>query len=244
MRFDILTLFPDMFGGPFDESIIRRGQDKGLISITLHQIRDYSQDKHRTVDDAPYGGGAGMLMKPEPLAAAITAAKLYNPEAFVVLTTPQGRRLDQSMAQELAAKPGLVIVCGRYEGIDERILDQYIDLELSIGDYVLSGGELAAMVTVDCVTRLIPGVLGSDESAVLDSFSDGLLEYPQYTRPPEFNGARVPEVLLSGNHAEIARWRREQSLLRTACKRPDLLTVAALSHKDRSLLHKHGYGDV
>lgn len=244
MRFDILTLFPEMFRGPFDESIIRRGQDKGLISITLHQIRDYCQDKHRTVDDAPYGGGAGMLMKPEPLAAAITAVKSNNPAAFVVLTTPQGSPLEQLMAQELAAKPGLIIVCGRYEGIDERILQQYVDLELSIGDYVLSGGELAAMVTVDCVTRLIPGVLGSDDSAAVDSFSDGLLEYPQYTRPPEFDGIKVPEILLSGNHAAIAHWRREQSLLRTARKRPDLLTNAALSHKDRKVLQESGYGNV
>ncbi len=244
MRFDILTLFPEMFRGPFDESIIRRGQDKGLISITLHQIRDYSLDKHRTVDDTPYGGGAGMLMKPEPLAAAITAAKSHNPAAFVVLTTPQGRPLDQPLGQELAAKPGLIIVCGRYEGIDERILQQYIDLELSIGDYVLSGGELAAMVTVDCVTRLIPGVLGSDESAALDSFSDGLLEYPQYTRPSEFNGIKVPDILLSGNHAAITRWRREQSLLRTARKRPDLLAHAVLTNKDRDLLQEYGYVDV
>lgn len=244
MRFDILTLFPEMFRGPFDESIIRRGQDKGLISISLHQIRDYSLDKHRTVDDTPYGGGAGMLMKPEPLAAAITAAKSHNPAAFVVLTTPQGSPLDQPLGQELAAKPGLIIVCGRYEGIDERILQQYIDLELSIGDYVLSGGELAAMVTVDCVTRLIPGVLGSDESAALDSFSDGLLEYPQYTRPSEFNGIKVPDILLSGNHAAITRWRREQSLLRTARKRPDLLAHAVLTHKDRDLLHEYGYVDV
>lgn len=244
MRFDILTLFPEMFRGPFDESIIRRGQDKGLISITLHQIRDYSLDKHRTVDDTPYGGGAGMLMKPEPLAAAITAAKRHNPSAFVVLTTPQGRPLDQSLGQELASKPGLIIVCGRYEGVDERILQQYIDLEVSIGDYVLSGGELAAMVTVDCVTRLIPGVLGSDESAAFDSFCDGLLEYPQYTRPAEFNGIKVPDILLSGNHAAITRWRREQSLLRTARKRPDLLAHAVLTHKDRDLLHEYGYVDV
>jgi tRNA (guanine37-N1)-methyltransferase len=244
MRFDILTLFPEMFRGPFDESIIRRGQDKGLISITLHQIRDYSLDKHRTVDDTPYGGGAGMLMKPDPLAAAITAAKAHNPAAFVVLTTPQGRCLDQALSQELAAKPGLIIVCGRYEGVDERIVQQYVDLELSIGDYILSGGELAAMVTVDCVTRLIPGVLGSDESAAADTFSDGLLEYPQYTRPPEFDGIKVPDILLSGNHAAIARWRREQSLLRTARKRPDLLAHAVLTNKDRALLQEYGYVDV
>lgn len=236
MRFDILTLFPDMFGGPFGESIIRRGQDKGLIQIGLHQIRDYTVDRHRTVDDAPYGGGAGMLMKPEPLAAAIEAAKNVNTDATVLLTTPQGRPLTQQLAQELALKPGLIIVCGRYEGVDERIHQHYVDHEISIGDYVLSGGELAAMVLVDCVTRLVPGVLGSDESAATDSFSDGLLEYPQYTRPPEFNGLSVPAPLLSGNHAEIVRWRREQSLKRTAERRPDLLTHADLSGNDRLFL--------
>ncbi|MCE1225684.1 MAG: tRNA (guanosine(37)-N1)-methyltransferase TrmD [Geobacteraceae bacterium] len=236
MRFDILTLFPDMFGGPFGESIIRRGQDKGLIQIGLHQIRDYTVDRHRTVDDAPYGGGAGMLMKPEPLAAAIEAARMLNTGAPVLLTTPQGRPLTQKLAQELSLKPGLIIICGRYEGVDERIHQHYVDHEISIGDYVLSGGELAAMVLVDCVTRLVPGVLGSDESAATDSFSDGLLEYPQYTRPPEFNGLTVPAPLLSGNHAEITRWRREQSLKRTAERRPDLLTHAALSSSDKLFL--------
>ncbi len=244
MRFDILTLFPDMFGGPFGESIIRRGQDKGLIQIVLHQIRDYTVDRHRTVDDAPYGGGAGMLMKPEPLAAAIEAVKKLNTDAPVLLTTPRGNPLTQKLAQELSLSPGLIIICGRYEGIDERIHQHYVDHEISIGDYVLSGGELAAMVLVDTVTRLVPGVLGSDESAATDSFSDGLLEYPQYTRPPEFNGLAVPAPLLSGNHAEITRWRREQSLKRTAERRPDLLTHAVLTDKDRLFLKSLGVSDV
>lgn len=244
MKFDILTLFPDMFKGPFDESIIRRGQDKGLIQIGLHQIRDYTVDRHRTVDDAPYGGGAGMLMKPEPLAAAIEAVKEQNTDAFVLLTTPQGKPLTQQLAQELSFKPGVIIICGRYEGVDERIHQHYVDLEVSIGDFVLSGGELAAMVLVDTITRLVPGVLGSEESAATDSFSDGLLEYPQYTRPPEFNGWEVPAPLLSGNHAEIARWRREQSLERTAERRPDLLAQADLTDKDRLFLRSIGVSDV
>ena len=244
MKFDILTLFPDMFRGPFDESIIRRGQDKGLIEISLHQIRDYAKDRHHTVDDSPYGGGAGMLMKPEPLAASIEAARKGNPDAAVLLTTPQGRPLNQLLAQELAMKPGLIIVCGRYEGVDERIHQHYIDHEISIGDFVLSGGELAAMVLVDTVTRLIPGVLGSEESAATDSFGDGLLEYPQYTRPAEFKGLTVPDPLLSGNHAGIARWRREQSLKRTAENRPDLLAQAALSAQDRLFLRSLGVSDV
>lgn len=233
MRFDVLTLFPDMFQGPFDESIIRRGQDKGLVSIFLHQIRDFATDRHRTVDDAPYGGGAGMLMKPEPLATCIEHAQQINPGAAVVLTTPQGKRLNHQLAYEFSTLPGLIIICGRYEGVDDRIRKRYVDHELSLGDYVLSGGELAAMVIVDTVTRLIPGVLGSNESALTDSFGDGLLEYPQFTRPPLFQEMAVPDVLLSGNHAEIARWRREQALKRTFEQRPDLLTEAALSASDR-----------
>lgn len=236
MKFDILTLFPEMFRGPFDESIIRRGQDKGLIQIGLHQIRDFSTDKHQTVDDSPYGGGAGMVMKPEPLAACLEAARSQNPHATVVLTSPKGKPLTHQLAVDLATKPGLIIICGRYEGIDERVHELFVDLEVSIGDYVLSGGELAAMVVVDAVTRLVPGVLGSDESAATDSFSDGLLEYPQYTRPPEFNGLRVPEILLSGNHALIAQWRRQQALQRTAAQRPDLLQTAPLTERDRAYL--------
>ena len=244
MKFDILTLFPEMFRGPFDESIIKRGQDKGLIEIALHQIRDYTTDRHRTVDDTPYGGGAGMLMKPEPLSCCIEAARQQNPSALVVLTTPRGTPLRHEVAQELTVHPGLIIICGRYEGVDERIHRQYVDYELSIGDYVLSGGELAAMVLVDVLTRLIPGVLGSDESATTDSFSDGLLEYPQYTRPPLFNDLAVPDILLSGNHAEIARWRREQSLLATARKRPDLLKQVELTAKDLLFLNSIGVSDV
>lgn len=236
MKFDILTLFPEMFKGPFDESIIRRGQDKGLITIGLHQIRDYAYDKHRTVDDTPYGGGAGMLMKPEPLTACIEAARSANPQATVLLTSPQGRVFDQQMAAELAAGPGLIVICGRYEGVDERVIEQQVDQVVSIGDYVLSGGELAAMIIVDTVTRLVPGVLGSAESADDDSFSAGLLEYPQYTRPAEFRGAPVPEVLLSGNHARIAQWRRQQALQRTRERRPDLLQTAPLSDADRAYL--------
>ena len=244
MKFDILTLFPEMFRGPFDESIIKRGQDKGLVAISLHQIRDYTTDRHRTVDDTPYGGGAGMLMKPEPLAACIAAARQNNPEATVLLTTPKGRPLDQKLAAELSVKPGLIIICGRYEGVDERICQQYVDIELSIGDYVLSGGELAAMVVVDTVTRLVPGVLGSDESAVTDSFSDGLLEYPQYTRPPVFDGMPVPDVLLSGNHAEIAKWRREQALRTTMLRRPKLLEQLTLSKQDQLFLDSIGVSDA
>lgn len=244
MRFDILTLFPDMFRGPFDESIIRRGQDKGLVQIALHQIRDYAFDKHHTVDDAPYGGGAGMLMKPEPLAECISAAKELNPEATVLLTTPQGRPLNQALAQDLSSMPGLIIICGRYEGVDERIRERYVHHEISIGDFVLSGGELAAMLIVDSITRLIPGVLGSDESVVTDSFSDGLLEYPQYTRPSDFRGMPVPEILLSGNHAEISRWRRQQALKRTALKRPDLLNHVLLSDEDRLFLRSIEVTDV
>lgn len=244
MRFDILTLFPDMFRGPFDESISRRGQDKGLIQIGLHQIRDYALDKHHTVDDAPYGGGAGMLMKPEPLAACIESAKQLNPAAHVLLTTPQGKPLNHTLAQELSCMPGLIIICGRYEGVDERIRERYVHHEVSIGDFVLSGGELAAMVVVDTVTRLIPGVLGSEESAATDSFSDGLLEYPQYTRPVVFQDMVVPDILLSGNHAEIARWRRQQSLQQTAAKRPDLLKQVDLSDKDRLFLRSIEVSDV
>lgn len=236
MRFDILTLFPEMFKGPFDESIIQRAQDKQLIKIVLHQIRDFATDKHHTVDDAPYGGGAGMLMKPEPLTTAIEHAKQQNPAALVVATSPAGERLDQAVVAQLAATDGLIILCGRYEGFDERIQQLYVDRSVSIGDYVLSGGELAAMVLVDAVTRLIPGVLGSEDSAANDSFSDGLLEYPQYTRPRCFLGSEVPEELLSGDHAAIAKWRRQQSLKRTLLLRPDLLQKADLSKDDHRFL--------
>ena len=238
MKIDIVTLFPDMFLGPFQESIIKRAQDRGLLEIGLHQLRDFTTDRHRTVDDTPYGGGAGMLMKPEPIAAAITSVRRNNPDAKVVLLSPQGEPLSQQLAQEFSAMPGLILICGRYEGVDERVRTTLCDYTVSIGDYVLSGGELAAMVVVDTVTRLLPGALGSSHSAADDSFSDGLLEYPQYTRPVVFNDLTVPEVLLSGNHAEIARWRRQESLVATARTRPDLLKTARLSDKDRSYLSR------
>jgi len=236
MRFDILTLFPGMFAGPFDESIIRRGRDKQLIDIAIHNIRDWATDRHNTTDDAPYGGGAGMVMKVEPLTACIESVKERHPASTVVMTSPQGRRLTHRVASELAEREGLIIVCGRYEGIDERVRTLCIEDDLSIGDFVLSGGEIAAMTIVDAVTRLIPGVLGSDESAGTDSFCDGLLEYPQYTRPPEFRGLTVPDILLSGNHDLIRKWRRRESLRKTGLLRPDLMAGCDLTKEDRKLL--------
>ncbi len=238
MKFDILTLFPGMFDGPFGESILTRAAGAGLIDIRLHNIRDYAVDKHRTTDDYPYGGGAGMVMKPEPLAACIEAVAADRPAARVILTSPQGRPFDHALAAELAREEELLIICGRYEGVDERVRELFVDDEISLGDFVLTGGEMAAMVIVDAVSRLIPGVLGSDESATGDSFCDGLLEYPQYTRPPEFRGVAVPDMLLSGNHQEIARWRRRQALERTLRKRPDLLAVARLTDEDRAYLRE------
>jgi tRNA (guanine37-N1)-methyltransferase len=238
MKIDILTLFPSMFDGPFSESIIKRAVGKGLLEICLHNIRDYAVDKHKTTDDYPYGGGAGMVMKVEPLAACIEAAKPAGRNAKVILTTPRGRPFNQHTARELSEEATLIIVCGRYEGVDERIKELFVDCEISIGDYVLTGGELAAMVIVDAVTRLIPGVLGSEDSAIVDSFSDGLLEYPQYTRPPEFSGFSVPPVLMSGNHGEITRWRRRQSLKKTFEMRPDLLCSAHLTENDKAYLRE------
>ena len=236
MKFDILTLFPGMFSGPFDESIISRAKDKQLIDISLHNIRDWAADRHQTADDSPYGGGAGMVMKAEPLAAAIRAVEALNTASTVVMTSPQGRRFTHQVASELAEKDGLIIVCGRYEGIDERIRTLYAEDDISLGDFVLSGGEIAAMAIVDAVTRLIPGVLGSSESAGSDSFGDGLLEYPHYTRPPEFEGIRVPEILLSGNHELIRKWRRRESLRKTRTLRPDLFSLVQLTREDRKML--------
>ena len=238
MKFDILTIFPAMFDGPLTESILKRAAGKGLVEIGIHNIRDYALDRHSTTDDSPYGGGAGMVMKVEPLAACIERVKEGSPGARVILTSPRGRALTHALANELVQEEALIIICGRYEGVDERVRELFVDDEISIGDFVLTGGELAAMVIVDAVARLIPGVLGSDESASGDSFADGLLEYPQYTRPPEFRGVRVPDVLLSGNHQEIDRWRRQQSLLRTFRSRPELLTGAELSAADREYLSK------
>jgi len=238
MKFDILTLFPAMFDGPFSESIVKRAAEDGLIEIRLHDIRHYATDRHKTADDSPYGGGAGMVMKVDPLAACIEAVRSERPASRVILTTPRGKRFDQAKACELAKEEALLIICGRYEGVDERVRELFVDDEISLGDFVMTGGELAAMAIVDAVSRLIPGVLGSAESAACDSFSDGLLEYPHYTRPAEFRGIRVPDVLLSGNHREIAEWRRRNSLQRTLAVRPDLLATARLSEKDRKYLQE------
>ncbi|HOP39765.1 MAG TPA: tRNA (guanosine(37)-N1)-methyltransferase TrmD [Geobacteraceae bacterium] len=236
MKFDLLTLFPGMFSGPFSESIVKNAVDKGLIEISLHNIRDYANDRHRVTDDYPYGGGAGMVMKVEPLTACIESVRTERPASKVVLTTPRGRPFTQALAGELANEDGLIIICGRYEGIDERVSEMFVDLEVSIGDFVLTGGEPAAIVLVDAVSRLIPGVLGSKESAEEDSFRNGLLEYPQYTRPPEFRGQMVPPVLLSGNHREIERWRRRESLRRTLMVRPELLDAVELTEEDEKFV--------
>lgn len=223
MKIDIITLFPDMFKGPFDMSMLWKAQDKGLATIALHDLREFGLGTRRTVDDTPYGGGDGMLLKPEPLVAAIEHCKQDNPEALVIALSPQGIQFKQEKAIELAKAEGLILIAGHYEGFDERIM-RYVDLELSVGDYVLTGGELPAMTVVDAVVRLIPGVLGGEQSAHVESFSDGLLEYPQYTRPVEFRGETVPEVLQNGHHAEIEKWRREQAEAKTQRNRPDLLS--------------------
>jgi len=225
MRFDILTLFPQMFESPFSESIIKRAVDAGLISIHIHNIRDFAHDRHRTVDDYPYGGGGGMLLKPEPIFECVDAikAELDDDSLPVILLSPQGRLLSHQVAQELSRHSSLVLICGHYEGVDERVREHLATDEISIGEYVLTGGELAAMVVVDTVARLLPGVLGSEQSAQDDSYVGGLLEYPQYTRPAVYRGLKVPEVLLSGNHQEIARWRREQAVKRTLERRSRLL---------------------
>lgn len=221
MKIDVLTLFPGMFPGPLDESIIKRACDSGRLRLGIRDLRDYTHDRHRKVDDRPFGGGPGMLMKPEPLFEAVE--DMRGEKTRIILTSPSGRLFRQEIARELASEEHLLLICGSYEGFDERVRKCLADDELSIGDYVLTNGALPAMVIIDTVTRLLPGVLGDDESSVDESFSDGLLEYPQYTRPAEFRGMRVPEVLLSGDHASIERWRREQARLRTVQSRPDLL---------------------
>ena len=237
MRFDILTIFPDFFESPLKQSILGKAIEKGLVEIGVHNIRDFVLDKHKTTDDAPYGGGDGMVMKAEPIVMAVESVKAgFNPDAKVILTTPQGKKFNQQMAAEFAASNGLVIICGRYEGVDERVKELAVDMEVSVGDYVLSGGELPALVIIDAVSRLIHGVLGSDKSAADDSFSSGLLEYPQYTRPESFRGLKVPEILLSGNHQEIKTWRRAKSIKRTMEKRPDLLERAQLTEKEKRQL--------
>jgi tRNA (guanine37-N1)-methyltransferase len=221
MKIDVLTLFPAMFAGPLDESIIKRARNKGLLDLKIHDLRDWTHDRHRTVDDKPFGGGPGMLMKPEPLFEAVESLK--REKTKVILLSPGGRKFSQQIARELSEQRDLLLVTGHYEGFDERVRLALADDELSIGDYVLTNGALPAMVVIDAVTRLLPGVLGDDESSRDESFSHGLLEYPQYTRPAEFRGMKAPDVLVSGNHAEIEKWRREQAKLRTRERRPDLL---------------------
>ena len=246
MHFHVITLFPEMVGHLTQEGVLGRAIKQGIIGLTCWNPRDYTQDKHRTVDDRPYGGGPGMLMKVQPLADAIDAARQAAGEsAKVIYMSPQGSRLNQQRVRRLAhdciedTASSLILIAGRYEGIDERLMETMVDREISIGDYVLSGGELPAMVLMDGITRLIPGVVGDAASVERDSFSDGLLNYPQYTRPEEIDGLPVPEVLLSGDHAKIARWRRMQALGRTLEKRPDLLEAADLSDEDRQLLDQH-----
>jgi len=222
MKIDVLTLFPAMFAGPLDESIIMRARKAGLLDLKIHQLRDWTHDRHKTVDDRPFGGGPGMLMKPEPLFEAVESLKREGTK--VILLSPSGRKFSQAIARELAEQKDLLLVTGHYEGFDERVREGLADDELSIGDYVLTNGALPAMVVIDAVTRLLPGVLGDDASSRDESFSHGLLEYPQYTRPAEFRGMKVPEVLMNGNHAEIEKWRVEQAKLRTKAQRPDLLS--------------------
>jgi tRNA (guanine37-N1)-methyltransferase len=236
MIIDILTIFPGMMAGPISESIIGKAIERKLIDIRVINIRDYAVDKHRTTDDRPFGGGSGMVMKPEPLAASIGNLRENDPAARVILLSPQGRLFDQKIAFELSRLNHVCLVCGRYEGVDERIRNHYVDDEVSIGDYVVTGGELPALVIVDAVARLLPGVLGSDESLNEESFTTGLLEYPHYTRPEIFENHRVPDILLSGNHGAIQRWRRQQALLRTWQRRPDLLEKNQLSPEDEELL--------
>ena len=240
MKFYILTLFPEMFGGPFSSSILKRAQERGLIEINLVNIRDFSTNKHHTVDDAPYGGGAGMVMGPEALFGAVehVARETGAAPGRVILMCPQGRPFSQLLAGDLAREKNLVLICGHYEGVDERVREALVTDEISIGDYILTGGELPAMVVVDAVARLVPGVLGEAASAEEESFCGGLLEYPHYTRPREYRGLEVPEILLSGHHEEIRKWRRRQSLLRTLERRPELLKEAELTGEDREILRK------
>jgi tRNA (guanine37-N1)-methyltransferase len=239
MHFDILTLFPAIFSGVFDQSIVKRAREAGLVSVALHDIRDHATGRHKVTDDSPYGGGGGMIMKPEPIFAAVEAILgPYLETVPVIALTPKGRTLDQRIASELSRHQRLLLICGRYEGMDERVHAHLATDEISIGDYVLSGGEIPAMVLVDAITRLIPGALGDPAATFEDSHVAGLLEYPQYTRPPVFRDHVVPEVLLSGNHAEIARWRRQQALRRTRERRPELLDKAVLNQEDKDYLEQ------
>jgi tRNA (guanine37-N1)-methyltransferase len=238
MHFDILTLFPEMFDSPLDQSILKRAREHGLISIAIHNVRDYATDKHRITDDTPYGGGGGMVMKPEPIFHAVEAVLGDDLDGSVpvILLSPQGRLLTQKLAHGLAEHARILLICGRYEGVDERVREFLVDDEISVGDYVLTGGEIPAMIVVDAVSRLVPGVLGDPTATLKDSHSEGLLEHPQYTRPPIFRGHAIPEALLSGHHAEIALWRRRQALRRTYERRPDLLQKAELTEEDLDYL--------
>jgi tRNA (guanine37-N1)-methyltransferase len=244
MDIDILTLFPEMFDGPMTESILKRAQDKHLLTVRRHNIRDYATDKHKSVDHTPYGGGGGMVMLPEPLVAAVEDVRGDDRQVPVILLTPQGRVFTQRVAQELAAHPRLILVCGRYEGVDERVRRSVITDEISIGDFVITGGELAAMILVDAVSRLIPGVLGALWGAEEDSHAMGLLEYPHYTRPAVFRDTPVPDVLLNGNHGEIERWRRREAIRRTWQRRPDILLTATLSDDERWFLAELAENDA
>jgi tRNA (guanine37-N1)-methyltransferase len=238
MEFDVFTLLPEVFPPYLESSILQRARQRGLIDVRVHNIRDWATDKHHVTDDVPYGGGGGMVMKVEPVFASVES--MLGPESSVplILLTPQGRVFNQKIALELSAHPRIALLCGRYEGIDERIREHLVTDEISIGDYVLTGGELPAMIIIDAVSRLLPGVLGDPDGAFDDSHATGLLEYPHYTRPPEFRGWKVPDVLVSGNHAKINKWRREQSLRRTLKRRPDLLETAPLSDTDQKVLKK------
>jgi tRNA (guanine37-N1)-methyltransferase len=244
IRFDVLSIFPEMFHSPLNFSLLKKAQEKGLIEIDLHDIRDWAEDKHNMTDDAPYGGGCGMVMKVEPVERALAAVKRADVQSLVVLMTPQGETFNQKIATRLAEEKHIIMICGRYEGVDERIREHLADREISIGDYILTGGELSALVVIDAVSRLIPGVLGNDASAATDSFSQGLLEYPQYTRPAYYKGWSVPDVLVSGNHAQIERWQRIEAIKRTWLRRPDLLEKIELSEGDKINLEKIKLGQI
>jgi tRNA (guanine37-N1)-methyltransferase len=244
IRFDVLSIFPEMFHSPLNFSLLKKAQEKGLIEIDLHDIRDWAEDKHNMTDDAPYGGGCGMVMKVEPVERALAAVKRADVQSLVLLMTPQGETFNQKIATRLAEEKHIIIICGRYEGVDERIREHLADREISIGDYILTGGELSALVVIDAVSRLIPGVLGNDASAATESFSQGLLEYPQYTRPADYKGLCVPDVLVSGNHAQIERWQRIEAIKRTWLRRPDLLEKIELSEGDKINLEKIKLGQI
>ena len=244
IKFDVLSIFPEMFASPLNFSLLKKAQEKSILNICLHDIRNWADDKHKMTDDAPYGGGCGMVMKVEPVEKALAAIRSPEDDSQVVLMTPQGKTFNQKIAAQLAEKKQIIIICGRYEGVDERIREHLVDREISIGDYILTGGELAALVLIDAVSRFIPDVLGNPESTLGESFSHNLLEYPQYTRPAEYKGWKVPDVLLSGNHAQIELWHKRESLRRTYQRRPDLLKKIKLLAEDKKILEKIKQEDI